>query len=197
MNAKLAIKAYHWPLLAQPFPLPEMLLETASRRWLDHTLAAWTKSKDLSAFHPEALAAYRSAFRQAARIHAMCNNYRAGATCDLADDEADMAEGRKIAAPMLALWGDAGFPSDIASPLAVWEGWCGRVEGRGIDAGHFLVVENPTPRSTRSCRSSNGIGTSPTAERQPPIQRGAMRMAPSRRITSPLSIGLRTIASTS
>jgi haloacetate dehalogenase len=143
MNAKLAMKAYHWPFLAQPFPLPEMLLEKAGVEWAEYTLAAWTAAKDLSAFHPEALAAYRAMFADPARIHALCNDYRAGAGIDLALDSADIAAGRRIAAPTLALWGEAGFPSETAGPLATWRQWCERVEGKGISGGHFIVEENP------------------------------------------------------
>jgi haloacetate dehalogenase len=143
MNAKVAMKAYHWAFLAQPYPMPETLLEKSALQWIDHTLAAWTGSKDLSAFHPRALAAYRAMFAEPERIHALCNDYRAGATIDLAIDGADVAAGRRIAAPTLALWGQSGFPSETAGPLATWQEWCERVEGRGIPGGHFIVEENP------------------------------------------------------
>jgi haloacetate dehalogenase len=143
MNAKVAMKAYHWMFLAQPYPMPETLLEKSSLAWIDHTLAAWTGSKDLSAFHPQALAAYRAMFAEPERIHALCNDYRAGATIDLAIDSADVAAGRRIPAPTLALWGEAGFPSEAAGPLATWQNWCEQVEGRGIAGGHFIVEENP------------------------------------------------------
>jgi haloacetate dehalogenase len=143
MNAKVAMKAYHWAFLAQPYPMPETLLEKSALQWIDHTLAAWTGSKDLSAFHPRALAAYRAMFAEPERIHALCNDYRAGATIDLAIDGADVAAGRRIAAPTLALWGQSGFPSETAGPLSTWQEWCERVEGRGIPGGHFIVEENP------------------------------------------------------
>lgn len=143
MDAKLAMKAYHWLFLAQPYPLPEMLLEKAAREYIDYTLAAWTASKDLSAFHPEALSEYREMAAQKDRIHALCNDYRAGATYDFEADAADLAASRRIAAPTLALWGQSGFPSQTAGPLAAWEKWCETVEGYGISAGHFIVEENP------------------------------------------------------
>ena len=76
-------------------------------------------------------------------IHATCNDYRAGATYDLAADEADRSAGRKIACPTLALWGDAGFPDKTGDALDIWHQWCDHVEGHGIDSGHFLAEENP------------------------------------------------------
>ena len=47
-------------------------------------------------------------FRDPGVIHAMCEDYRAGAMIDYALDEADLKSGRKIGCPMLALWGGKG-----------------------------------------------------------------------------------------
>ncbi len=142
-TVKLAMKTYHWLFLAQPNPLPEMLIERAPVAYLDYTLASWTKSKDLSAFSESALAEYRTHYATPEHIHATCNDYRAGATYDLAADEADRAAGKKIACPVLALWGDAGIPSETESPLQAWRPWCDALDGRGIDSGHFMAEENP------------------------------------------------------
>jgi haloacetate dehalogenase len=76
-------------------------------------------------------------------IHATCNDYRAGATYDLAADEQDRAAGRRIACPTLALWGSAGIPSETDGPLKVWREWCTDVEGQALDSGHFVAEENP------------------------------------------------------
>jgi haloacetate dehalogenase len=139
----LAMKTYHWLFLAQPNPLPEMLIEPAPVSYLDYTLASWTKAKDLSAFDEGALAEYRLHYATPEHVHATCNDYRAGATSDLAHDDADRAAGRKIACPTLALWGDAGFPNKTGGPLDIWRQWCDTVEGHGIDSGHFVAEENP------------------------------------------------------
>ncbi len=149
LSKDLAMKVYHWLFLAQPHPLPEMLIEPAPVAFLDYTLASWTKTRDLSPFDPQALAEYRLHYATPEHVHATCNDYRAGATIDLADDEADVAAGRKIACPTLALWGNKGIPSqndgtvETADPLAIWQSWCSDVVGAGIDAGHFLPEENP------------------------------------------------------
>ena len=105
MDAARAMTVYHWMFLAQPEPLPEMLIAGAPDAYLDHTLKSWTADQSLKSFAPEALAAYRAAIHEAERRHAMCEDYRAGATIDRALDEADRAAGRRIAAPLLALWG--------------------------------------------------------------------------------------------
>jgi haloacetate dehalogenase len=145
----LAMKTYHWLFLAQPHPLPEMLIEQAPIAYLDYTLASWTKRKDLSAFSPDALAEYRLHYAVPEHIHATCNDYRAGQTYDFAADSEDRARGNRIACPVLALWGDEGIPArkgetiETADPLATWREWCLAVEGCGIDSGHFVAEENP------------------------------------------------------
>jgi haloacetate dehalogenase len=142
-SVALAMKAYHWLFLAQPHPLPEMLIEPAPIGFLDYTMARWTKAKDLSAFAPAALAEYRLHFATPEHIHATCNDYRAGQSIDLADDEADLAAGRKITCPLLVLWGDSGIPGDMSDPSASWRRWAERVETGIVAGGHFLAEENP------------------------------------------------------
>jgi haloacetate dehalogenase len=143
LTVESAMDMYHWLMLAQPHPLPEMLIEPNPAGYLDYTLASWTKRKDLSAFAPEALAEYRLHYATPEHVHATCNDYRAGQTIDRAIDEADREAGRKITAPMLALWGDAGIPAKKTSPLDVWKRWARRVEGAAIDCGHFIPEEAP------------------------------------------------------
>jgi len=143
LNAAEALKAYHWTFLAQPEPMPETLIGGAAPFYVDFTLAGWTAAKDLSAFDPRALAHYRAAFNEPSRIHAACEDYRAGATLDLATDEADQAAGKKIAVPVLVLWGGRGLGGGGASTLDVWRQWAHNVQGQPIAGGHFLPEENP------------------------------------------------------
>jgi haloacetate dehalogenase len=143
LTRDLALKSFHWSFLAQPYPWPEEMIGRDPVGWLDHKLALWGGSGDLSRFAPEALADYRAFFSEPERIHATCEDYRAGATYDLAADEADRAAGRRIACPTAVLWGEKGIPSEIAGPLAIWQEWCETVEGRAIDSGHFLAEEAP------------------------------------------------------
>lgn len=143
MDRNLAMKVWHWPFLAQPEPLPEMLISKAPIEYLEWKMASWAKVKNLSAFDPRALDHYRAAFEDPLRIHAHCEDYRAGRGADLANDEADRAAGRKIGCPLLALWGSAGIPSETAGPLGIWRQWADDVRGQPIDSGHFLAEENP------------------------------------------------------
>lgn len=139
----LAMKTYHWLFLAQPAPLPEMLIEKAPVEFLNYTIASWTRDHDLSAFSAEALEAYHTFFSRPGNIHATCNDYRAGQTYDLHADEADFDAGRKIECPLFALWGNQGIPGKTDGPLAIWKKWGRDVRGHGIDSGHFVAEENP------------------------------------------------------
>lgn len=143
MDGRQAISAYHWAFLAQPEPLPETLIGPNAVFYLDHTLASWTADKSLKSFDPRALAHYRAAFNEPTRIHAACEDYRAGASMDRADDEADRAAGRRITTPLLVLWGGRGLGGGAASTLDIWRQWATDVEGGELKGGHFLPEEAP------------------------------------------------------
>src|SRR6516165_8951333 len=142
MDRTLAFKIWHWTFLALPAPFPESVIGRDPVAFLDWKMASWTKSKDLSAFDPRALAHYHAFFSDPLRIHATCEDYRAGRTTDLAFDETDRKAGKKIGCPLLAIWGAAGIPSEN-TPLDVWREWADDVRGFPIDSGHFLCEENP------------------------------------------------------
>jgi haloacetate dehalogenase len=144
-TAELAMAAYHWTFLAQPAPLPETLISADPVGYVETALRGWTRTRSLDVFAPEALAAYRAQAREPARIAAMCADYRAGATTDRALDEADRAAGRKIAAPLMFLCGEDGFPAKTGDPASVWRGWADRVEAATCVSGHFAMEENPGP----------------------------------------------------
>jgi haloacetate dehalogenase len=148
MDRNLAMKVWHWPFLAQPEPLPEMLIAKAPIEYLEWNLASWAKAKNLSAFDQRALEHYRAAFSDPLRVHAHCEDYRAGWGADLANDEADRATDNKIGCPLLALWGSAGIPSETSEPLKIWREWAVNVTGKPIDSGHFLTEENPHATAT-------------------------------------------------
>ena len=143
MNMAYGLTMYHWLFLAQPEPLPEMLISAEPERYLDHTIASWTKAKDLSAFDSRALAHYRRLFTDPARVHAACEDYRAGAGIDMDLDTADIEAGRRIAVPLYAIWGGGGLAPAGPSPLDVWRRWAENVEGTAVDAGHFVAEEAP------------------------------------------------------
>jgi len=145
MDANMAMKVWHWPFLAQPYPLPEMLIGKAPVEYLEWKMASWTKAKNLLAFDPRALEHYRASFSDPLRIHAQCEDYRAGAPggADVINDEADRTAGKTISCPLLALWGGQGIANETGGPLKIWRQWAPQATGQPIDSGHFLTEENP------------------------------------------------------
>jgi haloacetate dehalogenase len=143
INRKRAMKVFHWTFLAQPYPLPEMLIAKAPIEYLEWKMQAWNGKGENSVFDLRACDHYRAAFRQPARQHASCEDYRAGQSTDFAHDDDDQKAGRKIEAPLLALWGSSGIPAEGESPLAVWRRWATNVSGQAIPCGHFLPEEAP------------------------------------------------------
>ena len=143
MQMARGLSTYHWFFLAQPDWLPERLIGGDPAYYLKEKLRRWSRNAD--AFPPDIVAEYVRCFSDPATIHATCEDYRAGATIDFQIDKADYGK-RKIACPMLALWGERGFGKgndDSADPLADWREWADDVRGQPIRGGHFLPEEAP------------------------------------------------------
>jgi haloacetate dehalogenase len=141
MNADKALASYHWSFLAVPAPVPERLIGADPDFYIGHLLERWAGRRD--ALDPAAVAAYLGQFHDAAVIAASCADYRAGATVDRADDAEDRRRGRKIACPVLVLWGRGYLSSKTGSPLAVWRNWADDVREVALECGHFVVEEKP------------------------------------------------------
>jgi len=142
-DAQSALGSYHWGFLAQPSPLPETLISADPVYYLEHTLKSWAKPRDLSPFSAEALAHYRALLRDPSRVHAICEDYRAGATIDRRLDEADLAAGRKITCPTFLIWASDYIGKRNPDPVQIWEAWCTEVAGAAVDSGHLIAEENP------------------------------------------------------
>jgi haloacetate dehalogenase len=111
-----------WPfaMLAQPAPLPERLIAGAPDAIIDDALGGWGSPRET--FPTEVREAYIEVLRDAAHVHAICEEYRAAATIDDEHDTADMRAGRRIACPLRALWSGNG-------PLGSWYAGPGRPAG--------------------------------------------------------------------
>ena len=135
---------YHWYFLAQPRGFPERLIGADPEFFLRHTMGHGAGRPYSTAgaprFSAEAFAEYLRCFRDPEVIHATCEDYRAGATIDFDLDAADLAAGRRIQCPMLALWGERGRRREV---LETWQRWATNVRGRALSCGHFLPEEAP------------------------------------------------------
>jgi haloacetate dehalogenase len=135
----LATAYYHWFFLIQPYDLPERLIGGDPDYYLEKKIGAWSKTE--GCFTPEAVAEYQRCFRDPATIHATCEDYRAAAGIDLEHDRADLE--RRIACPLLVLWGAKGVIERCYDVLAVWRERAETVSGKALPCGHFLPEEAP------------------------------------------------------
>ena len=133
-DMRFGLGYWHWFFLAQPYDLPERLIGA------DPDAYYFRGTRSL--FAPEALDEYLRCVHNPATIHAMCEDYRAGATIDFALDEADRGH-RRIVCPTLALWGRRGALEAWYDVLAIWRDWADDVRGCALDCGHYLAEEAP------------------------------------------------------
>ena len=131
---------YHWFFLIQPFDLPERLIGADPAYYIGRKMKKWSAG-DTSFFDPRAWAEYERCFRDPATIHASCEDYRAAASIDLDHDRADLD--RKVACPLLVLWGAKGVVHRLFRPVDDWRSVATDVEGHVMPSGHFVAEEAP------------------------------------------------------
>ncbi|MFY9657216.1 MAG: alpha/beta hydrolase [Methylocystis sp.] len=124
-------------------PRPENLIAHDAKTFLFDALKSGTKSGKLDPF-ADALDAYRQAFDEPLRIHAACEDFRAGEGPDKQALLADKAAGKKLIVPTLVLW-SAVHALENPSLLEVWRDWAEDLSGEAIDCGHYLAEEAPGP----------------------------------------------------
>jgi haloacetate dehalogenase len=146
-DARLALSFWPFSLLAQPGPLPERLILGAPDAIVNDALSNWGTPPET--FPSAVKQAYVDQLRDPAHVHAICEEYRAAATLDREHDEADLKAGRRIACPLLVLWSSTGglasWYEAEGGPLGLWSRWADRVQGQGVDGGHFFPEEHPRP----------------------------------------------------
>src|SRR5262245_22067260 len=136
-DRQFASAYFHWFFLILPAPVPETLISSN----VDTFLKVFMGPVMPKSIEPEAYAEYRRCFSDPAAIHASCEDYRAAATIDLAHDEADTE--KKIACPVLALWGANGIVGRKYDVLGVWRERATQVSGTALPSGHWLTEEVP------------------------------------------------------
>jgi len=167
----------HWKTLARPGREAE---KDVTAEYIEGLVRAHTADGTLDCFHPAALAQYRRSWSDPERVHAFCEDYRAGATVDLEADKVDLAAGHTITCPALILWGKAIFGRLAEPPLKSWtRSFAPEAVGVEVEYGHFVMEENPraTLKALRELLTRTQIHTSAgfAGHNSPrfPVERGA------------------------
>ena len=139
VNKEMATNTYHWFFLIQPYDFPERVIGADADYFIR---SRFERVKDAAkVFPPEAIEEYVRCFNDPTAIHGACEDYRAGASIDLAHDEADFEQ--KVNCPHLALWSATGYVGRTQDVLQVWRDYSTDVQGRSFPCGHYIAEELP------------------------------------------------------
>jgi haloacetate dehalogenase len=145
INQEFATIFYHWFLLVQPPPFPETMVANSAEYFLKCTLL-WLGGSKLTDplpdwISPAVFQEYLRTFRSSETIHAICEDYRAAASIDLAHDKADLD--KKIQCPLLVLWSEKGPFHRLYDVLQTWRDRAVQAQGKALPTGHFLPEQMP------------------------------------------------------
>lgn len=118
---------FHWFQNVRPAPIPEQSIAAP--------FAGRTAPAD------PVQAEYFRIQSDAANIHGMCEDYRAGASIDLEHDKADLA--KKIACPLHVMWAKPGAMDNLYDVMAIWKERGTAVTGKGMPGGHNMMEGAP------------------------------------------------------
>lgn len=139
---EVATAFYHWFFLIQPSPFPETLIASNVEFYLKYMMFRDMAHNEVPEWMgKDAFAQYLRCYRDPAALHATCEDYRAGESIDMKNDEEDLK--RKITCPVLVLWGEQGAVGKYFDVLSVWRERAANVNGKPVAARHFLPEEAP------------------------------------------------------
>lgn len=119
---------YHWFSYLRPAPTPENELKAQNDAALARATGDVQREYLRSMTHP-------------ATIHAMCEDYRAGASIELEHDAADLA--KRITCPLRVLWAETGAMGRLYDVMKIWSERGTMVSGRALPGGHNLQEDVP------------------------------------------------------
>jgi len=119
-DAHFAKTYWPWILLSQKERLPESYLLGAPNAVFENLFGQ-------GSFGPEIFEEYVSTYHDPARVHGICEEYRAAATIDIEHDYADKEASKRIECSMLHLWAEGGpldtFYAKDGGPLGILRQW--------------------------------------------------------------------------
>ena len=147
-NQQFATRYFWWFFLIQPNGLPEKMIASDPEYFLRRHISGQVKIK--GSVEEAAIAEYLRSYRDPATLHAICEDYRAAASIDLEHDRED--QGKRIAAPLLAIWGAQSVVGELYDVKATWEEKATRVSGLSLPCGHAIPEEAPAELTSHVLR---------------------------------------------
>lgn len=141
VDRAMASTYFHWFFLALRNGLPESLISADPRTWLRSRFTG--RNAGGRPIDPEAYAEYERCFLSPGAIEASTADYQSAATVDLEHDRADHLADRRLAMPLLALWGAHGYVGANFDVVDVWRTYAEHARGTEISADHYLAEEAP------------------------------------------------------
>lgn len=136
-----ALGSFHWFFMAQPYDIPERLIQGREDFYILKKLTAMGIGK--GGFSRETLAEYARCCTPE-NIHGVCEDYRAALTVDMPLDTADFEAGRKVACPAAIYWGEKSHTEKYFDPRAAWPQYCANiVRIRPLPCGHYPAEQVP------------------------------------------------------
>ncbi|WP_281689429.1 alpha/beta fold hydrolase [Pseudonocardia thermophila] len=132
---------WHWFFHLQP-ELPELLIAGNVEPYLRFFMGSLVVR---GVIDEDTFAHYVRAFSDPAHLQATLEDYRAGFTADLEQDEADHTAGLRVRAPLLLLWGADGAlgGTDVVGVWKEHHADPAAVRGRAVPGGHYVPEEAP------------------------------------------------------
>jgi haloacetate dehalogenase len=135
---ELAAAYWHWFFFQAP-DLPEIMIRNSAEPFLRTMFNALTWRPN--AVEEPMFQEYLRAFMLPGTIRCGLEDYRAAATADIADDEADLD--KKLTCPVYAIWGEFGKMHTLFDVVQTWREKATDVRGQPLPCGHFIPEEAP------------------------------------------------------
>jgi haloacetate dehalogenase len=136
-----ALGSFHWFFMAQPYDIPERLIQGREDFYILKKLTAMGIGK--GGFSRETLAEYARCCTPE-NIHGVCEDYRAALTVDMPMDTADFEAGRKVACPAAIYWGEKSHTEKYFDPRKAWPQYCANIARiRPLPCGHYPAEQVP------------------------------------------------------
>lgn len=142
-NRDFATAYYHWFLLVQPAPLPELLIGGNPSAYLA-TVLRQLSGGNADYLEPDVVAEYERAFCTPQALHASAEDYRASADIDLVHDQQSRDRGQRIACATQVLVAERGSVHRLFDAHGLWQAQCAaQVCTTVMPSGHFIPEALP------------------------------------------------------